>query len=153
METEKVADATPEPDPFAATIEDDLQAVAATREDYLQENQAIAEEAAERSPELAPEPEPEPEPEETVQERVSRTAEDVRQAEANLETARKEYSAAAQAQATGVEKLTLVEMNRIQKKVTASEVRHKNRAMKALGELGFGNQPMKPHPTLFKTGE
>ena len=137
MEAEKVADATP--DPFAHTPED-----------YLQENKARAEEAAARSPELTPEPEPEPEPEETAQERVSRTAADVRDAEIVLAAARKEYAAAAQAQAVDVKKLSLVEMNRIQKKVTAPEMRHKNRAMKALGELGFGGPERKPHPALFK---
>lgn len=80
---------------------------------------------------------------------VKTTSQAVEDATVNLEKARKAYQLAGLLQVEQKAKPTLVELNQGQVKVTAKEVRHKNRAMKALGELGFGDPKPKPHPRLF----
>jgi len=84
-----------------------------------------------------------------IREIVKTTAEAVTVANANLDKARKAYALASLLEVECGARPTLVEMNRIQVKVTATEVRRKGRAMKALGELGFGDPKRKPHPQLF----
>jgi phosphoglycolate phosphatase-like HAD superfamily hydrolase len=80
---------------------------------------------------------------------VRETAQAVEDAEFNLEQARKAYGIASLLAVEFSVKPTLAELNRSQVKVTATENRRKARAMKALGELGFGNPKRKPHPPLF----
>lgn len=80
---------------------------------------------------------------------VKVTSEAVAVAEGNLEKARKAYQIASQLEAECSAKPSLVEMNRAQVRVTAAESRHKARAMKALGALGFGDPKRKPYPQLF----
>lgn len=78
------------------------------------------------------------------------TAQAVEDATVNLEKANKAYQIASQLEVVSSVKPTLAELNRAQVKVTATEVRRKGRAMKALGELGFGqNLKPKPYPQLF----
>jgi len=80
---------------------------------------------------------------------VKTTAEAVAVAEANLEKARKAYHIASLLEVDMAATPTLAELNRSQVKVTATEIRHKRRAMKALGALGYGDPKRKPHPQLF----
>ena len=81
---------------------------------------------------------------------VKATAQAVTDAEAVVSTAREAYKAASRRAVQRQTEPTLAELNRAQSKHTATEQRHKRRAMKALGELGFGDPKRKPHPPLFK---
>jgi len=86
-----------------------------------------------------------------VREIVKTTAKAVEVATVNLEKAQKAHQLASRLEVKSRAVPTLQEMNAAQVRVTASEVRHKNRAMKALGALGYGEPKMKPHPPLFES--
>ncbi len=109
------------------------------------------------TPPVPPEIEDEPEAEKpTVLEarkRVHEASKVVEKATVALGDANDEYRAACKAQVELNAKPTLRELNEIQKRVTKTEDRRKARAMKALGELGFGDPPRKHHPPLFKTDQ
>ena len=101
------------------------------------------------------EPEPVPEPRRTTEETqaiVNAASEGVKAAERNLANAHRKYRLACRLQAENRPTLTLAELNKIQSRVTKTENRHKARAMKALGELGFGEPKRKDHPALFQPG-
>ncbi len=163
MEDAKVADATPEEagDPFVAPEE---SRITQPREVPIGERGLTAvggvvdvEPAlvGERAPEEIVELEPEPDVPDTVSDiraRVLACADRVRKATAELTEANEAYRAACKAQVQLNAKPTLAELNAIQRRVTATETRRKARAMKALGELGFGDSARpKPHPPLFRS--
>ena len=82
---------------------------------------------------------------------VKATSQAVTDADAVLKTAKEAYKVASLRAAERQVEPTLVELNRAQWKHTRTEQRHKRRAMKALGELGYGAPKTKPHPPLFKS--
>ena len=146
MEAEKVADAAPETetnqagDPFDAPVNSGSVGIdeALKALDALDEEEAAAEEkdkSLSRAEMLAI---------------VKATSQAVTDADAVLKTAKAAYKVASLRAAERQVEPTLVELNRSQRKHTATEQRHKRRAMKALGELGYGAPKLKPHPPLFK---
>ena len=146
MEAEKAVDAAPESnqagDPFATqtTVSPELGIDEALKTlDALDEEEAVAEEA-DKSLSL-----------DELRALVKVTAQAVTDADAVLKTARAAYKVASRRAVERQKEPTLVELNRSQSKHTATEQRHKRRAMKALGELGYGAPKLKSHPPLFKS--
>ncbi len=156
MEAEKVADATPDEnaqagDPFTTTEAPSGPVTG----DTTTEDQALKALDALDVPGPEPESEPKPEPRKTVEETqaiVNAASERVKDAERALADAHRRYRLACQLQAENRPALTLAEMNKIQSRVTGTETRRRARAMKALGELGFGEPTRKNHPPLFQPG-
>ena len=77
------------------------------------------------------------------------TAQAVEDATVNLAKAKEAYQIASALEVKMRAEPTLVELNAAMVKVTATEVSHKRRAMKALSALGYGTPKMKQHPPLF----
>ena len=88
---------------------------------------------------------------EDVRKWVRACADAKREAEAALSIANQNYQEACRAEARRSQaKVSLSELNEIQRRVTRTEDNRKARAMTALGQLGFGqNTVKKPHPKLF----
>ena len=145
MEAEKAVDTAPETnqagDPFDAqtTASPELGIDEALKTlDALDEEEAAAEEE-DKSLSL-----------DELRAIVKATAQAVTDAEAVVSTAKEAYKAASKRAVGRQTEPTLAELNNAQSKHTATEQRHRRRAMKALGELGYGNQKPKTHPPLFK---